>query len=205
MPKTGIEYVLFDLGGVLVELGGILHWKELSNQQDDEEIWRNWLNCPVVRAFETGRSSTEEFAHDMVKRHGLELSPDEFIEIFAGWPKGLYPEALDLVRGVVDHVQVGCFSNTNELHWTAQHEWNHIQDLFDLHFLSYKTGHAKPDRDAFQHVVEALDCAPEAIFFIDDNIINVDGARASGIDAHVTKGPEAAYQVLAEHGLMSSS
>jgi FMN phosphatase YigB (HAD superfamily) len=47
-----------------------------------------------------------------------------------------------------------------------------------------------------------LECAPEAIFFIDDNIINVDAARTCGFNAQVAKGPEEARRVLADHGLM---
>lgn len=202
MANPEIKVVLFDLGGVLVELGGIHHWKMLVRETDEREIWRQWLSCPVVRAYETGQCSTEEFADGMVERHELELSPEEFINTFAAWPRGLFPGARDVVLGVVDHVQVGCFSNTNELHWKGQHEWNHIQNLFDLHFLSYLMGHAKPDRAAFVHVAGKLGCQTGEIFFLDDNKINVDGARACGINAHVTKGPENARQVLAEHGLM---
>lgn len=204
MAETRIEFVLFDLGGVLVELGGIHHWKELTSQMDDDEIWRNWLSCPVVRAYETGKCSTGDFASGMVERHDLDVSAEEFIEAFAGWPKGLYPESNDVVLDVVDHVQVGCFSNTNELHWAGQNEWNHIQSLFDLHFLSFEMGHAKPDKAAFEHVTESLGCDPAAIFFVDDNIINVEGARECGLNAHVTKGPVDARNILSEHGLMKS-
>jgi len=204
MEKTAIRVVLFDLGGVLVELGGIHHWKKLTNQMDDDAIWRNWLSCPVVRAFETGQCSSLEFATGMVERHGLDISAEEFIDAFAGWPKGLFPGAHEIVDGVADHVQVGCFSNTNELHWNGQQGWEHIQNLFDVHFLSYLMGHAKPDREAFEHVAEELDCQPGEIFFVDDNIINVDGARACGIEAHVAKGPDDAHRLLSDFGLMKA-
>lgn len=205
MPAPETKAVLFDLGGVLVELSGIEHWKKLAGKQNDAEMWRDWLRCPVVRDYERGLCSTSEFGHGIVKRYNLDLEPEEFIDLFASWPNGLYPKALDVVNNVHNHLTVGCFSNTNELHWEGQNDWNQIQSLFQVHFLSYRMGHAKPDTSAFQHVAEVLECAPGEIFFIDDNALNVEAARECGFNAHLTKGPVEARRVLSENGLMQDN
>ena len=63
-------------------------------------------------------------------------------------------------------------------------------------------GLVKPDREAFAHVVERLGCPAERILFLDDNQINVDGARAVGLDAEVVKGVDAARALLRERGLL---
>ena len=65
-----------------------------------------------------------------------------------------------------------------------------------------KSGHVKPDAEAFHHVAETLECPPGAIFFIDDNIINVDAARTCGFEAHVANGPAEARRIPTHHGLM---
>ena len=44
-----IEVVLFDLGGVLVELGGMGDMATFAAEENEEEIWRRWLSCPWVR------------------------------------------------------------------------------------------------------------------------------------------------------------
>ncbi len=201
MTKPEIKAVLFDLGGVLVELGGLEHWKALSGKQNDAEIWYDWLHCPVVKAYETGQSSTQTFGQGIVERHQLEIEPEDFIGLFATWPKGLFPGASDVVRDVHEDLVVGCFSNTNEMHWESQIDWNHIQNLFAVHFLSFRMGWAKPDPRAFDHVIEVLEMEPSEIFFIDDNQINVDAARERGIQAHVAKGPDATRRLLKEQGL----
>ncbi len=196
-----IEVVLFDVGGILIKMSGIGIWKQLTGLTDEAEVWRRWLHCPVVKAFERGHSSGDEFAQGMIETHRLPVGKEEFLDSFRTWPGGLFDGARELVDDVAGHLRKGCFSNTNEVHWTEPCN-QAIHKLFDLHFLSFEMGCVKPDAEAFRHVAETLDCAPGAIFFIDDNIINVDAARAGGFDAQVAKGPEEARQVLADHGLM---
>ena len=197
-----IEVVLFDVGGILIEMSGIDVWKQLTGLTDEAEIWRRWLHCPVVKAFERGHSSIDEFARRMVETHNLPVGAEEFLDSFRTWPGGFFEGARELVGDVAGHLRKGCFSNTNEVHWTEPCN-QAVHSLFDLHFLSYEMGHVKPDAEAFRHVAETLECTPEAIFFIDDNIINVDAARACGFDAQVAKGPVEARQVLADRGLMN--
>lgn len=58
-----IRCVLFDVGGVLVELGGIqpmLDW--MRNRTDVAGLWRAWLASDAVREFERGRVDVDTFA-----------------------------------------------------------------------------------------------------------------------------------------------
>ena len=201
MTVYPIEVVLFDVGGILIKMSGIGAWKQLTGLTDEAEIWRRWLHCPVVKAFERGHSASDEFARDMIETHNLPVGKEDFLESFRSWPGGLFEGARELVDDVAGHLRKGCFSNTNEVHWTEPCN-QAVHNLFDLHFLSYEMGRVKPDAEAFRHVAETLDCTPGAIFFIDDNIINVDAARTCGFDAQVAKGPEEARRVLADRGLM---
>jgi hypothetical protein len=55
-----IRVILFDLGGVLVELTGVstlLSWTE--SLITPEIVWKTWLSSPAVRQFETGRLKAE--------------------------------------------------------------------------------------------------------------------------------------------------
>ena len=45
-----IEVILFDLGGVIVELGGLPEMREWTgNRYSDEKFWEMWLNSSAVR------------------------------------------------------------------------------------------------------------------------------------------------------------
>jgi FMN phosphatase YigB (HAD superfamily) len=63
-------------------------------------------------------------------------------------------------------------------------------------------GLVKPDREAFEHVIAALGCPPAHVLFLDDNEINVAGARAAGLDAHRADGIDSARAILAARGLL---
>ena len=195
------DVLLFDVGGILIRMSGIDAWKALTGDTDDAEIWRKWLTCPVVQAFERGHSDIDTFAAHMIDAHNLPIDAPEFVEAFSSWPGGLLEGAHELVTDVVHEVRVGCFSNTNEVHWN--HPCNQtVHQMFDLHFLSFEMGHVKPDVSAFEFVTNQLGCDPERIFFVDDNILNIDAARACGFNAHLVKGPAQTRSVLSSHGLI---
>lgn len=193
--------MVFDLGGVLVELSGVDEMRELAGMASVDEVWARWLSCEWVRRYERGRCSTEEFGQGVVDDWGLELAPDEFVERFRRWPTGLLDGAAELVAAVRDRVPTACLSNTNALHWQEQGTKWGLAGWFDHIFLSHDLGLIKPDREVFDLVAEALATAPERIAFVDDNQINVDGARLAGFDAHLAIGPANARAALTALGV----
>lgn len=195
-----IDVVLFDMGGVLVELGPL---DELlgGDGLPADEFWPRWLSSPAVRALESGRCSIEEFGRGLVDDLQLAIRSEEVIERFAAFPRGLYPGAVEVVRALPDTIVTGVLSNTNELHWEHQRDAAIIRDLCDHAFLSYRLGLVKPDRELFDRVVAELDRPPGRILFLDDNSINVEGARAAGLRSEVARGPDETAAALARHGL----
>ena len=151
------EAVLFDLGGVLVRLGGVEEFGRMIGEGEESEIWRRWLASPWVRRYERGQCNAEAFAAGMVQENDLDLPPGEFLAIFRAWPRGLLPGAQELVASLPDDILVGCVSNTNELHWNHQQDGPLIRSLFKLRFLSHELGLVKPDREMFEAVLAKLD------------------------------------------------
>jgi putative hydrolase of the HAD superfamily len=195
--------LLFDLGGVLVELTGVptmLAW--LGNAMTVDELWRRWLSSPAVRRFEIGRSSLAEFGAALVAEFGLPVAPHEFIDAFARWPRGLYDGVIPLLESLHGSYRLACFSNTNELHWSRLREEMGLGRYLDASFPSHLIGCLKPDRDAFDYVVNKLLCTPDRILFLDDNIVNVEAARAAGMQAHRAQGFPAVVQILGHLGVI---
>jgi putative hydrolase of the HAD superfamily len=75
--------------------------------------------------------------------------------------------------------------------------------MFDQHFPSHLTGKLKPDRESFEYVLQSLNCDPAAILFLDDNEINIMGARSVGMIAYLAKGPQEAENILEEIGILT--
>jgi glucose-1-phosphatase len=197
-----IDLVLFDLGGVLIELGGVAPMRELAGIDRDDELWRRWLTCRWVRSFERGECSADEFASGVIADWGLAVEVDAFLDVFRSWPIGPLDGADALVRRVRDAVPVGCLSNTNVLHWDDHFtEWP-IFEEFDFRFLSFELGIVKPDRELFDRVAEMLPSPPDRVLFLDDNLINVEGATAAGFVSRVVRGVDEATDALISAGVL---
>ena len=196
-----IEIVLFDLGGVLIELSSIQTMGRFLGDHPEEEVWRRWLGCPWVRRFERGHCSADDFARGMVESWSMASTPEVFLEAFIRWPRGLMPGARELAHTVRSRVTIGCLSNTNALHAERHASEEAVYDLFDHRFLSHEVGLVKPDREVYDHVLGELDCPAANVLFLDDNQINVDGARAAGLRAERARGLTEVRSALAHHGL----
>jgi len=196
-----IECVLFDLGGVLQRLNGLQEFRSMIGVDTEEEMWELWLSTPWVRRFERGECSPGEFAGGLVEDLALECSPGEFLARFETWPGRFYDGAETLVREVETRCPTACLSNTNTLHWSQVLEPDGVGRLFPTRFLSFEIGLVKPDRAAYGHVLEVLSLPPASVLFIDDNRLNVEGARACGMSAELARGPAEARAVLASHAL----
>ncbi|MFO1397899.1 MAG: HAD-IA family hydrolase [Burkholderiales bacterium] len=203
MDAAHIDVVLFDLGGVLVELAGVekmLEWSRDVATTDD--LWRRWLHSETVRRFETGRIGRDDFARDLIAEFGLPVPAEEFLAAFTWWPRAVLPGAHTLVAEVRQRFRVASVSNTNEIHWDRFANAWRLHEQFDYNFPSHLVGKLKPDADYFAHVVEALAVPPARVLFIDDNAINVEGAARVGLHARRVVGVAGARAAFVELGLL---
>jgi putative hydrolase of the HAD superfamily len=196
MGSAEVDIVLFDLGGVLFDFGGVPAMKKLAAIDDDEEIWSRWLTCRWVRAFERGDCSPDAFADGMVADWDLPIDADEFLASFRSWLGGPLDGAEELVADTKAVLPVGCLSNTNSVHWAdTEGKWGVLHE-FDVRFLSFEMGYVKPDREIFELVAQTLGSKPHRILFLDDNRINTDAAHEAGFQAVRVKGVDEARLAL---------
>ncbi|MEA1947710.1 MAG: HAD-IA family hydrolase [Thermodesulfobacteriota bacterium] len=202
MPKQ-IRVLLFDLGGVLVELNDISRMLHLiGNEMPVDKLLSDWLSSPAARTFEMGISTKEQFADKYIEEMNLLIKRDEFLNAFTQLPKGLYPDADRLIKRCRDRYFTASLSNTNALHWQRLIHEMGIDRMFDQHFASHLTGKLKPDRESFEYVLQSLNCDPSAILFLDDNELNIKGAKSVGMIAYRAKGPQEAENILEEIGIL---
>lgn len=201
-PKP-FDVLLFDLGGVFIQLSGAPRMLELTRGRlTIDELWEKWLSSPSVKRFESGRSSSREFAIAMVDEFGLYIDPSQFLEEFTEWSSTLYPGARCLLNTLGADYTLASLSNTNYIHWAYFRDHLKLPDLFHHNFPSHETGLIKPDAEAFTHVINALDCPPERILFLDDMPENVAGAASTGITAIQVNGINQVMAALNKKGVL---
>lgn len=197
-----IEVLLFDLGGVLIELTGVPTMLDWSGESSEEVIWERWLSSDIVRKFEAGGCEPMEFAQGIVSEFNLPVDAEVFIEAFTHWPKLPFDGAIELLRELKRSFTLVCLSNTNELHWNRFRDESDLMQQFHYSFPSHLTGLLKPDRIVFEHITKELAVDPSKILFFDDNQLNVDGAAAAGLQSLKTIACEGVKNHLKTQGIL---
>ena len=200
--NNNINLILFDLGGVLFELNPDFMDKISSASSASTDFWQYWLHSKVVKDFEKGRCSEEDFAHGLISDLNLDMTQDEMVEAFRFWGKGLYAGSLELIEDLKSQgFKVGCLSNSNVSHWPKLMNWG-LEGLFDFEFSSHLVGAVKPDPAIYEAVEQKISIPVEEILFVDDNQVNVDAAVARNWNAELCKTPAGARTVFKDYGLL---
>jgi putative hydrolase of the HAD superfamily len=185
--------LLFDLGGVLADLGSPSASMELPF--GDDRFWRTWLHSPHVRAYELGQIGEDEALPAIARDLGLG-DPGTFARTFKKWRLSLYPGVEPLIEDLSDEFELALLSNTNAFHWEQVSSSTTIFDRFAGIFLSYETGVYKPNAEAFEYVIGTLGRRPGDIVFLDDTRANIEAARRVGINAFQATGPKSVIDCL---------
>ncbi len=184
-----MKCILFDLGGVLIELWGEVPLLRMCpHLKSKSALHEAWVSTRAVKEFETGKITYQSFCKRLVEEMNMDISPSEFEVAYRTFLGDIYEGAEELITELKEQYTVACLSNTNSEHMRLLSDRSKFLELFDHQFLSYQIGYIKPDPEAFLYVTRALHMRPSEIFFIDDNELNVKVATEVGM-----------------HGLLSNS
>lgn len=185
--KNNIDVILFDLGGVLIELG---QGPFPTDWFPDDEGYslKQWFHSKIGQDFERGKLSAEEFGKAIRDDLHLDATVPEILKAFTQWPIGLYAGADELLNTLNQTYTLAVLSNINELHWPrVTHEFNllrYTDHLFASHLLQL----AKPEKAAFEAVLSTLNVNASSVLFYDDNADNIKAALELGINAYLVNG-----------------
>jgi putative hydrolase of the HAD superfamily len=199
-----ISSVLFDIGGVLIQLDGVQALsKLLADRHSAEEIQKLWITSPSVMAHETGKMSAEEFAIGVVNDLKLDTSPTEFLAGFENWVSRPFPGAFELLDALPPGLTIAALSNTSAIHWNRIASLG-LAEQFDHTLLSHEIGHLKPEIEPFEIALAWLGCPAAEVVFLDDNSDNIATALALGFRAHQVTSANHAREVLFGYELLAN-
>lgn len=179
-----IEALLFDLGGVIIDIDFdrvFQAWAEKSALSTDE-LKAKFSQDTAYKAQEIGKIDSREYCASLRNTLGLELSDDDILD---GWNRifiGMIPGIAQLLQTLSQKIPIYCFTNTNDTHrqeW--QKNWGHELTYFNDIFISSNIGLRKPDKAAFDYVVQKIGTVPNKVLFFDDSIENIIGAKQAGL------------------------
>jgi len=185
----GIKNIVFDLGGVLlnidpkktIEAFGLLGMEQLIGDKGltyDHEIFY---------LMEQGKITPGEFRDGVRKLLPSKATDDQ---IDTAWTAMLldFPKIrVELLQKLGEEFSLFLFSNTNAIHVTKyqsifrnQHGFE-VSHLFNKLFHSNEIGCRKPSHESYREIIRLADISPKESLFIDDSAANVEGAIACGM------------------------
>ena len=187
-----IKNIVFDLGGVLIDLdfksainglqkAGFTNVKEQLQAFDREGIFQK---------FELGDISADEFRASIRENSNVSLTDEEVDSLWNLMLLEIPREKLELILDLRSKYMVYLLSNTNSIHWdyVCKNAFNYrgfrMDDYFEETFLSYEMHLAKPDKAIFEKMLNDANLLPEETLFIDDSEANCKAAAEVGIHAH---------------------
>lgn len=197
------DFLLFDLGGVLVHFAGFEELcRLLPPGLDPAAVRERWIRSPAVHRFERAEFAPAEFARRFLAEWDLDLEPERFLRSFEDWNRGPYPGAMALLERLRGAHRLACLSNSSELHTPAHRR--RFAGVFERFYFSDELGVAKPDPEIFATVLADLAVPAGRIAYFDDTTVNVDAATRSGMRAFRTDGLAQLEARLAELGCLSA-
>jgi HAD superfamily hydrolase (TIGR01549 family) len=185
-----VEALLVDLGGVVIgiDFGRCFERWARSAGCSPDALADGFTFDAAYEAHERGMLETAAYWDHLRSSLSVELSDEELMEGWNDIYEGADHEVLELLVTAGTTWPLYGFTNTNPAH---QSEWAHRfateLSIFETIFVSSELGHRKPEREAFEAVVEAIGVPAARTLFFDDTEENVEGALVAGLQAvHVT-------------------
>jgi len=184
MTGKAVDAVLFDYGGVLAEEGFRNGLVSLAKEQglDAEAMPKEGMMAVYDSGFVLGHATASGFWALLCKRTGLVGDSDELSKrILSGFVLRLW--MIELVEQLRNQGYItGILSD--QTYWLDElNERDHFFNAFDRVYNSYYMGKGKQDPSLFDDVAADLGLSPSRILFVDDDVANVNRARAVGMHA----------------------
>jgi len=180
------EVIIFDLGGVFLELMPFENKKIIRECAAEPEESRNFLNNEDWFNYERGLISSEEFFKRFKQKlrypHDYEQFKKEFCDGFSLNKEmfNFFIHELKVPYG--GKTRFWLLSNINELHYNhLRKNWPGLCSNFLMEFLSFKMGHRKPDPEIYEAMLKQGGKQPQQCLFIDDTEINGEYPRKIGM------------------------
>ncbi len=181
----GIKAIIFDLGGVILNIDyqrTVDEFKKLGVPHFGE-IFSQFKQSSFTDDFEKGRISENDFYETVKAKTEVDFSFSEFRTAWNAMLLDLPPQRIEILKKLSEQYRLFLFSNTNETHYNKfiTKVESDFDILFEKTYYSHQFGLRKPDKFAFQTLLERNNLVAEETLFIDDSYQHIESANSLGI------------------------
>ncbi|MGV3502112.1 MAG: HAD family hydrolase [Adhaeribacter sp.] len=198
MDLKGIKNIIFDLGGVIINIRyqNALEALQKLSSSGQAIAFTQQQQSRLFDDYETGRISDAAFRQGLRQHYQIEASDEQ---IDAAWNSLLLDiptERITLLQDLGKRYRLFLLSNTNAIHLSCFSQIvadtspvASLEDLFEQTYYSHLLGQRKPEASVFEHILQQHRLAPKETLFIDDSIQHIEGARQVGLHTFLLAPP----------------
>lgn len=180
---------VFDIGGVLIGLNMkacIQAFREILGFERITELLDPYHQKGIYGDLEAGAISADEFRSLVLAESRPGARPGDVDRCMAALLTGMDARTVAAVKALQGRYPLYLLSNNNPISMAHCREIlreNGLGEAFQGEFISSDLKMLKPSAAFYQEVIRRIGLPAGEIVFIDDNLANVEGARAVGMDA----------------------
>jgi putative hydrolase of the HAD superfamily len=186
----GVKNIIFDLGGVILNLDNRRTEEAFTalGVENFREYFGHGFAASFFKEYEIGRITDRQFIDSVRQLTGLDVPDQAIIDSWNALLLDFPPERIQLLKNLRKNYRLFLFSNTNALHlaalqqiWSSTFDSGSLDDYFEKTYYSHLLGMRKPDREPFEHILLENGLKGAETLFVDDAMINVEGAKQAGL------------------------
>jgi epoxide hydrolase-like predicted phosphatase len=199
MISTEIEAIIFDYGGVLINIdyqATVDEFKKIGIY-DFDAMYSQAEQSDLFNQIETGQITPDEFVQQLLRLLPKGTEPEQVVNAWNAIIKDVPKKSIKLLKALKQKgYKIYLLSNTNALHIeVANIEWDKvsvlkIEEIMDAVYYSHIVGLRKPDESIFEFVCTKHKLDVSKTLFIDDSIQHIEGAKKIGLQTYHLKNKE---------------
>jgi HAD superfamily hydrolase (TIGR01549 family) len=180
-------FLYFDLGNVVARFDHLKGCRQIAEVAGipPEQVFAAVFDSDLSRRYGSGEISSSEFHSEFCRTTGASPKANRFFDAASDIFE-LNHSLLPVITALEDAgYRLGILSNTCECDWQRlmDSDYGILPAAFSVFALSFQIGALKPDPKIYRAAAELAGVAPQEIFFCDDILGHVTGAREAGFDA----------------------
>jgi putative hydrolase of the HAD superfamily len=201
----GIKNIIFDLGGVVINIDYKLTLREFAalGLKDIDKVYTQFNQLPWFDKYDTGGISSEMFISEFSKLLAPGTSREQIVNAWNSMLLDFPIERAELLLNLKKRYRTFLLSNTNDLHIKyyfekvkTEYGYDELKDFFEKEYYSHQVGLRKPGVEIYEFVLKDKNLKASETLFIDDTLKNVEGAREAGLKAYFLQAPETILEVF---------
>lgn len=184
-----IKGIIFDMGGVLVDLdidGCKDAFKTSLGYGNIDNIIDACHQKGIYGDLEEGTLPADEFRRIVLRDSKPGAMPEQVDEAMSHILVGIAPYKAEMLRRLSASYELYMLSNNNPICLPYSRKMFEevgapLEDIFKKCYFSFEMKALKPSEAFYKAVLDDIDLPAEQLLFIDDSQVNVDSAVAAGL------------------------